>query len=409
MSTGFAVAAATAALADRLHNIIGDAVPGTRVTTLNPGSQSLRNGDPYVNLYLFRTMRNGSVSNYDLPTRGPAGRPMASPTLMLDLDYMITFFGDDTRLDPQRLLGLVAGGLNAAPFIDSQTIRATIAANPLLTGTALDTQTSQIRITPMNLPPDALARLWSEFVNVPYQLTQLYTVTPIGLEVTLPVAPVLPVRQLGMAATPAGLIAVRGIVNAAAPGLPLSGGGQMAIRMSDPGQPNLTVQLNDARATGVTAGLDAEGRAALLLTLSSAQPGPLIAGPLVVQVVLTAPGGGGIVSQSTPFRVIVSPGLDGPPTFDGAARQVQVRMALTVPAEAAAALLLYRVNGAPGQSRRVACLPRAVPGNSLAAPVEGVPAGTYLVSVEIDGLASVLDYANGRYTGPTVTLPAPPP
>jgi uncharacterized protein DUF4255 len=405
MSAGFAVAAATATLANRLHNIVGDAVPGTRITTLNPGSQALRNGDPIVNLYLFRTNRNGSVSNNDLPTRGPAGKPMASPTLMLDLDYMITFFGDDARLDPQRLLGLVAGGLNAAPFMDSQTIRATIAANPLLTGTALDLQANQIRITPMNLAPDALARLWSEFVDVPYQLTQLYTVTPVGLEVTLPVTPVLPVRQLGIVARPAGPIAVRGIVNAAAPGLPLSGGGQMAIRMSDPGQPNLTVQLNGFRATGVVAGRDADGHAALLVKLSSAQPGPLIAGPLVLQVVLIQRDGTGIVAQSNPFRMIVNPGLDGAPIFDAASKQLHVQMALTVPAEASAALMLYRVDGAPGQSRQIACLPRTVAGNTLTAPADELPAGKYLVGVEIDELMSVLDYANGGYTGPTVVIP----
>ncbi|WP_163362296.1 Pvc16 family protein, partial [Escherichia coli] len=91
--------------------------PGARVTTLNPGSEALRTGDPFVNLYLFRTTRNGFVSNNDLPTRGPLGRAKNSPVLKPDLDYMITFFGDDARLDPQRLLGLVAGGLNAEPYI----------------------------------------------------------------------------------------------------------------------------------------------------------------------------------------------------------------------------------------------------------------------------------------------------
>ena len=97
MSTSFTVAAATVALADRLHMLIGDAVPGARVTTLNPGSESLRSGDPIVNLFLFRSARNGLVSNSGLPRRDPAGQLPATPIMKLDLDYMISFFGTIRR------------------------------------------------------------------------------------------------------------------------------------------------------------------------------------------------------------------------------------------------------------------------------------------------------------------------
>jgi hypothetical protein len=196
MNTGFAVAATTVALADRLRLLISDAVPGARVTTLNPGSESLRSGDAIVNLFLFRSARNGLVSNNALPTRSAAGQPLASPVMRLDLDYMISFFGDDARLDPQRLLGLVVGGLNAEPIITQDALRATIATTPWL-GSSPDPElpVEALRITPLDMPPDAMARVWSGFVRAPYQLTQFYTVSPVPLVTVLPVEPVLPIAR----------------------------------------------------------------------------------------------------------------------------------------------------------------------------------------------------------------------
>lgn len=189
MNSNFSVAPVTVAFADRLHVLIGDSVPGARVTTLNPGSESLRGGDPIVNLYLFRAAHNDVVSKNRLPTRGALGKPLASPVLKLDLDYMITFFGDDAKLDPQRLFGSVVGGLYAEPYLKRDAPRSAITTMPQLGGgDDLELPIERVRITPLNMPPDAMARLWSQFVHVPYQLTQLYTATPVTLETVPPVA-----------------------------------------------------------------------------------------------------------------------------------------------------------------------------------------------------------------------------
>lgn len=403
--TGFPIAAATVALADRLHVLIGDSVPGARVTTLNPSSESLRSGDPIVNLYLFRTVRNGFVSNDDLPTRGSAGKPLASPTLKLDLDYMITFFGDDAKLDPQRLLGLVIGGLNAEPYIARDTLRSAIASTPWLgAGSGSEPPSARICVTPLNMPPDAMARLWSEFVNVPYQLTQLYTATPVTLEVTLPVEPVLPVRRIGLRAVPSRTIAIISLVNATDPSLPLLAGGLMGIRLVNPGQSDLIVRLNGIAADGVKAGFDADGFAVLLVDLTASQSAPLIAGPLAVQVVRTRPDGAGIVAESQVVTAAIVPALVQPPAVDNG--ELAMTMALPVPPEATAVALLFPRGASKLPSRHIPCLPRTTPSISLAAPLAGVPAGKYLVSVEIDGVATLLDFSGEAYTGPLVDVPA---
>jgi hypothetical protein len=404
MSTGFSIAACTVAIADRLHTFIGDSVPGARVTTLNPGSESLRSGDPFVNLYLFRTARNGFVSNNDLPTRGPLGAPKNSPVLKLDLDYMITFFGDDTRLDPQRLLGLVAAGLNAEPYIPRDMLRSAIASTPWLGGGDPALPREEIVVTPLNLPPDAMARLWSEFVDIPYQLTQLYTATPISIEYSLPVEPVLPVRRIGLRAIPSRSLAITRLVNAADPDLPISGGGTMAVRIPDPGQEGLSVLLNGIAATGVTAGFDGQGYAALLVPLTSAQPAPLAAGMLTVKVVKHGADGKTIVAESPAAVTSILPGFAAPPALSADGKQLDFAMAQPVSAEAAAVALLFG-RGAKATSHRLLCLPRTGPDTALAAPLAGVAAGEYLVSLELDGVASLLDWADGAYTGPLVTVP----
>ena len=62
-------------------------------------------------------------------------------------------------------------------------LRASFTAAPWL-GSSPDPELAvqELRITPLDMPPDAMARLWSGF-RVPYQLTQLYTVSPVPLAV----------------------------------------------------------------------------------------------------------------------------------------------------------------------------------------------------------------------------------
>lgn len=401
MNSSFSIAACTIAIADRLHMFIGDAVPGARVTTLNPGSDALRTGDPFVNLYLFRTTRNGFVSNNDLPTRGALGGARNSPVLKLDLDYMITFFGDDSRLDPQRLLGLVAGGLNAEPYVPRDMLRSAIATTPWLNGGDQELPREEIVVTPLNMAPDAMARLWSEFVNVPYQLTQLYTATPIAIEYKLQVEPVLPVRRIGLRAIPSRSIVITNVVNATDPDLPIIGGDAMAVRIPDPAQPGLAVLLNGVRAEGVTSGFDAQGYAALLVPLTGTQPAPLATGGLTVKVVKYGPGGTSIEAESPAFAANIVPGLSAPPAVSTDGKQLDLALALPVPAQASAVALLYG-RGAKSTSYKLACLPRTEAATALAAPLANVAAGAYLVSIEIDGVASLLDWKEGQYTGPLI-------
>jgi hypothetical protein len=188
MSNGLAIATVTAAFANLLTRLIAEPgaalVPGARVTTLHPGAAALLEGGPLVNLHLFRVGQNSFVRNRP-PTHAADGRPLASPSAVLDLDYMLTFFGNEAELEAQRLLGNVIAGLNAEPILDRTLVQNTIAQTSSLAGSTLGDQPTPIRIVAMDLPPEVMARLWSGFVNAPFHLTVFYTASAVELGAAL--------------------------------------------------------------------------------------------------------------------------------------------------------------------------------------------------------------------------------
>ena len=148
MSNALAVATVTASLAHQLSRVIKDgstSVPGARVTFLPPSNEGLQSGDPLVNLFLFKVVPNAYHSHADLPAREAGGRSWGA----IDLDYMISFFGDDARLEPQRLLGLVVAGIHAEPILSRAVIQDTIATTAWLAASDLALQTEAVKLTPM--------------------------------------------------------------------------------------------------------------------------------------------------------------------------------------------------------------------------------------------------------------------
>ena len=50
---------------------------------------------------------NAALRNSDLPTRNHRSVVVQRPTCALDLHYLLSFYGDDSKLEPQRMLGAV--------------------------------------------------------------------------------------------------------------------------------------------------------------------------------------------------------------------------------------------------------------------------------------------------------------
>ena len=107
MSNHLAIATVTATLSQIIGTAVSAVVPGADVTTLRPDAPQDNNRHTRVNLFLYQVTPNSAWRNADLPSRRPDGTLSQRPQAALDLYYLITFYGDENQLEPQRLLGSV--------------------------------------------------------------------------------------------------------------------------------------------------------------------------------------------------------------------------------------------------------------------------------------------------------------
>lgn len=197
MSNHLAIATVTAALREVVYGAITAAVSGSDVSFARPATEDGENGDaaPRANLFLYGVTPNPSWRNEDLPTRGPGGALMQRPRAALDLHYLISFYGKDADLEPQRMLGSVVRALHARPALTRNDIAAAIASHTFLELSDLAEQPESVRFTPVSLSLEELSKLWSVLFQTPYALTVAYqgTVVFIEAEAEAP-KPTFPVR-----------------------------------------------------------------------------------------------------------------------------------------------------------------------------------------------------------------------
>ncbi len=195
MSNFLAVATATATLGRALQGPVGSEVPGATVTTVRPQGQPPQNSG--VNVYLYQVSPNAAWRNSDLPTRASDGRLVERPRVALDLHYILSFYGDEAELEPQRLLGSVVRTLHARPLLTRQMVSDTIGdpAFPFLAGSNLADEIERVKLTPGVLSLDELTKLWSVFFQVPYALSVVYQASVVLIEPEVTPHRSLPVRE----------------------------------------------------------------------------------------------------------------------------------------------------------------------------------------------------------------------
>ncbi len=82
---------------------------------------------PTVNVFLYQVTPNVAWRNADLPTRRRSGQPLRRPRAALDLHYLLTFYGEESKLEPERLLGSVVRQLHERPVLTRKLIERTLA------------------------------------------------------------------------------------------------------------------------------------------------------------------------------------------------------------------------------------------------------------------------------------------
>jgi hypothetical protein len=196
MSNYLAIATVTKALAQILDSAVKSAVASSSAVTQrpDPGTKAA-----CVDLFLYQVTPNAALRNSDLPTRNAQGQVVGRPTSALDLHYLMSFYGDDSKFEPQRMLGAVVRSLLAEPGLTRERILNVSKDDngDNMSGSNLADAVEQVKFTPQALTIDELSRIWSIFYQVPYALSVAYTATVVLIESEEPVLATQPVLQRG--------------------------------------------------------------------------------------------------------------------------------------------------------------------------------------------------------------------
>ena len=223
MSNHLAIATVTAGLRQTLSATVGSAVPGAAVTTSLPDAPAQNQPDPRVNLFLYQVTPNAARRNGDLPARNASGTLVQRTSVALDLHYLLTFYGDETQLEPQRLLGAVVRTLHSQPVLSRPIIQSTITSPTFafLATSDLGSASEPVRFTPTALALEELSKLWSVFLQTPYRLSIAYQGTVVCIEPDDSPSPALPVRARNLYAVPFRQPVIEQVLSQAAAGQPV--------------------------------------------------------------------------------------------------------------------------------------------------------------------------------------------
>jgi hypothetical protein len=417
---------AIATVTETIVQILGDAldaaqVTGAHVTALPPDSA---NGLPEhgVNVYLYQVAPNPSLRNADLPTRRADGTLLRRPQAALDLYYLITFYGDETQLEQQRLLGAVARALHAHPVLPRCTIQHVQSNVPFLAGADLASQSELVRVTPINFTLEELSKLWSFLLKIDYVLSIAYQASVVLIESDDPVPPpALPVLSANITALPFGQPVIASIAPVAGSGPLIVPGSQIVLH----GRNFVLTQSTDSGLVTATTLVLIAGTAQTPLSVTPtditlALPATLAAGTVAAQVTQSlllgtppVPHQQGFQSDVAPFvlhptiqqsspgvyEIAVHPGALSPP-----GDTVTVTVTPTVQLGQRALLELLQAT-APMPANLFDGGTITAVTSTLSFDIGTLPPGQYLVRIRIDGAESPFQLdATGTPVAPVITL-----
>ncbi len=427
MSNALAIATVTATLRRNLQIAIDVEVSGAKVTTVRPDASG--NGTPAtgVNIYLYQITPNAHWRNADLPTRRSENRALIQqPRAALDLHYVLTFYGDETRLQSQHLAAIAARTLHTQPILTGGQIGDTL-ADPtfsFLAGSNLADEVETVKFTPLPLSLEELSRLWSVLFQTPYALSMMYQSSVVFVDASETPQPALPVRERRIYPTVFRQPHIETVQSAAGAGqgqiissnstLIISGqqlkGENTQIRIGDQIVPPQSVSASEIR-----------------LELSTASPNSLRAGVQALQVIQPVSIGEsphpGVGAESNVAAFVLCPTISvaatittrtatdfGGSTLNACDGDVAVTFDLQVGQKQRVVLLLNEINAPTGLDAVAYSFKsparEADATRQITVPVAGVREGQYLVRAQVDGAQSPLqtNASTGTFNGPQVVI-----
>jgi hypothetical protein len=412
MSNAMSVAAVTATLTTMIQAAV-DELELTPRPVVAAGDLDDAGDNNRVFVHLLRVSRNQALSTSDLPHRSADGALRTRAQAALDLHYLIVFRGRNPHVTQLMLAGCAAA-LHAYPGLTRPWLEAAVTDHPEITGHDL-LDAELVRLTPEPMSVDELTRVWALYSPGQFGPTLAVVAGPVLVEVGSEPGEVLPVRTIGLGAHPFTTVRLDTVAGPDGPGAP--------VHTAEPMPPLLLFGAGLMAADGETVDVLIDGTVVphtesadhLVVDASTVRPGRhqvvvrRTSPPLAPDVSQTKR-----IQESDPVLLVVTPllGAVTPTTSAGSSaglRTGRVRAAMkpSLRPESRTRLLLDSQALDPPVS--LALRPNLPAGNGPFAnvnyPVEDAPAGTYRVTLEVDGARSLppLDAAH-HYVLTTVTL-----
>ncbi|MBW4472527.1 MAG: DUF4255 domain-containing protein [Stenomitos rutilans HA7619-LM2] len=401
MSNYLAIATITATLQRILQASIQGDVDGARVTTLQP--RQVGNGTPEtgINLFLYQVKRNNAFGNIDTATHRVKANIVKRQSA-LDLHYIVSCYGNETELEPQRLLGSVVRIFNDRPTVSLDVVQATI-ADPsfrFLAEADLAEQIQQLNVCPLDLSLDDLSKVWSVFFQAPYLLSAIYKVTVVTIEGEEALPKALPVRDRKLG----GVVAFphQPVVESVQPQTgkldPILATSTLIIRGRNLESASTLIRIGEAQLAPLQC-----SSTEITASLADIPPGMLWAGAQGIQVSHQIPlgttlteGTNNVESNLAPF--VLRPTIEQV-RFESRSRSgddyctgiLTVRVDVRVSIKQRVILILNEWSIETALAYQFAAPPREMETDTIEIPLEKVKSGDYLLRLQIDGAESILE------------------
>lgn len=416
MSNFLALATVTAALRRTLEEFLKKDVGGAKVSSLRPDESNSIQGTG-ANLYLYLVTPNAALRNVDLPNRSSEGRDVQRPQVALDLHYLLTFYGKDSELEPQRLLGSAVRTLQSKPILTRKMIEETRddTLYPYLKNSNLADALETVKFTPVSLSIDEMSKLWSVFFQVPYRLSVAYIASVVLIESEKATPSALPVRERSVYAVPFHQPVIEKV-------------------MSDKGEDKpivaeSTLFIRGKKLRGDTTQVIIDGTKVDIENISETQvkiklPASLISGMHGLQIVHKMQIGTPPVPhngvESNLFAFLLHPTIKK--ETDGITDAIMVSNLQGTGNNPRSADLKIKINPKVGEEQRVVLILNEISNvesasytfvgklseiepETIEIHVGGVKAADYLVRVQVDGAQSqLITNAENQYISPKVTI-----
>lgn len=375
-----------------LQRLLEDRLVGPATVTAAPPDQTPSNvTGARLNLFLFRVSENATLRNQDLAGAAPPAS-YGRPPLSLDLHYLLHPVpaqpADD--LAAHRLLGDAMLALHQLPIITDELRQSAPPNEPILDPSLIgDVEHLRISLAPASL--DDLTKLWGA-TTAPLRVSVGYTVTVVRLEQTLPRRVAKPVLEPPAAgprvhAVPidrpqVSSVGVRRDATDPESPTPYARIGDEVVVHGSGFQPGVTVVVG---AADVTASV-ADGATATRLVLVLPDTPELGAGVHPVQVVRDVQLGDPADPLTLPMRSNLVPIVVLPRLTAATPPNAAVGDPLTVQGTR-----LYDEDGPSFVlvGDRAVAAPSGATATSVTVAVPDLPAGTYPVSVRVNGVESI--------------------